>query len=90
MLKKIIDIAEALHLNLIELTDDSKIKFTNCTMSLATMHILLNGKSWYNGYGFLSRNHKEVKGRIDKIRKCFCRIHAQFSERCKRRIENYF
>ena len=67
ILNKIIKIADRLNKN-IELTDTSYKKFETCTYSLYHFHILLDGESWYNKFGFKSRTHEQDKRHNEKMR----------------------
>ena len=74
-LTNIIKIAHRLNYKYINLYDVSSITYFNsqdpdnkCSISLRLYNILLNGRTWYNKYGFKSYNQTEQNNIIDEVR----------------------
>ena len=85
-LTNVIQIAHKLNYKYIELIDVARIQHINsktkkdCNLSLKIYNILLNGQSWYNKYGFLSKSHKHEQEQINTIRNTpFNNVLYQFS-----------
>lgn len=65
-LEKVIQLANKINYNDIILEDFSHLQFTGKSwgtgIKLAPLFIMIRGKSWYNGYGFVSDNYEnEIK-----------------------------
>lgn len=69
ILNKIINIGREINANFISLVDASLLyQDTDCEFDLAHYMILLNGQSWYNRFGFISKFHEREIRDNERIR----------------------
>jgi hypothetical protein len=70
ILKGLYRAAKEMGLNYIKLSDASVFNFETCYIDLHDHHILLHGNSWYNKFGYYSKNYKKelIDNRIFETR----------------------
>lgn len=70
IIHNIIDFAKEMQIKKISLQDKSSITINRCEFPLSYYYILINGMSWYNRFGFVSKNFEEeqiVNSRIPNM-----------------------